>query len=71
MLREPELELEMDIRHVSCGVHVHVVHVYRPQGRAQGLTPKGKLFMGVSSMWVGVVNHFSGEYYEYTMGTLI
>ena len=34
-------------------------------------TPKGKLFMGVSSMWVGVVIHFSGEYYEYTMGTLI
>ena len=39
----------------ACGVHVHVVHVSRPQGRAQGLTPKAKLFMGVSSMWVGVV----------------
>ena len=25
--REPELETGMDIRHVSCGVHVHVVHV--------------------------------------------
>ena len=54
----------------------HVEYMYmwfmsRPQGRAQGLTPKGKLLMGVSSMWVGVVIHFSGEYYEYTMGTLI
>ena len=41
----------------------HVEYMYmwfmsRPQGRAQGLTPKGKLFMGVSSMWVGVVTHF-------------
>ena len=38
----------------------HVEYMYmwfmsRPQGRAQGLTPKGKLSMGVSSMWVGVV----------------
>ena len=34
----------------------HVEYMYmwfmsRPQGRAQGLTPKGKLFMGVSSMF--------------------
>ena len=40
-------------------VMYHVEYMYmwfmsRPQGRAQGLTPKGKLFMG-SSMWVGVV----------------
>ena len=38
----------------------HVEYMYmwfmsRPQGRAHGLTPKGKLFMGISSMWVGVV----------------
>ena len=38
----------------------HVEYMYmwfmsRHQGRAQGLTPKGKLFMGVSSMCVGVV----------------
>ena len=35
---------------------------------------QGKLFMGVSSMWVGVVTHFSGKYletYKYTMGILI
>ena len=32
----------------------------RPQERAQGLTPKGKLFMGVSSMWVGVVGVWLG-----------
>ena len=32
----------------------------RPQGRAQGLTPKGKHFMGVSSMWMGVVGVWLG-----------
>ena len=41
-------------------VMYHVEYMYmwfmsRPQGRAQGLTPKGKLFMDILSMWVGVV----------------
>ena len=51
--------------------YMYMWFMSRPPGRAQGLTPKGKLFMGVSSMVMGVVTHFSGEYSKYTMGTLI
>ena len=54
--REPELETGNG--HTSCIMWSTCTCgscLDLDQGRAQGLTPKVKLFMGVSSMWVGVV----------------
>ena len=55
---ERELELETGNGHTSCIMWSTCTCgscLDLRDEHMQGLTPKGKLFMGVSSMWVGVV----------------